>query len=580
MIADEAQAGDQTRVGTFTIHDEETAPQRKLLKQRHVQMQVSNQFGTVSKPLNVFQIAGTLGTGLFLGSGEALSGGGPLGALIAYALVSTVAFASLCSVGEITSFAPIPGTFPHYASRWVDEALGFAVGWFFVVTPMFHRSILLQTNAMFVPVEISGAQILIGYWDPHHDHQWIYIAVMCLSACVINIFGMVWRRCFCNIYNDPEPYPWSLAEFVFSFLKLTMITVLILIGLVIDLGGAPSHDRIGFRYWKDPGPFSRPGLVSNPDLDRFLGFLSVIVQAAFAFQGMEIAAIAAVVTESPRRNVAMAIRKTFYRILIFYIIGVLITGMTVPSNDPDLLPPFSSSTQGNVTVSPFVIAMNNAGIKVVPHVVNAGLVTSAFSAGNSFLFAASRVLQALAWRGQAPDIFKETYNDTPIAAILFTSAFGLLSFMSLSRGAATVFRWFASLVTVGGFLSWATINLTYLYFYQGLKYHKVDRKELIYWSAFQPWLSVWGLVMCIFFLLINGFQVFWHFKREESNFFASYIIIPLFFCLYAYWKTTRKTSFRRVEDRDYKTDIPSIEETEKEHRRPNGFWEKVAHVLF
>ncbi|KIJ21080.1 hypothetical protein PAXINDRAFT_6860 [Paxillus involutus ATCC 200175] len=558
METDKVQTEDQPRVETFSI-DEGPPPQGNLLKQRHVQMQVSihrvlRSLTFSSRPGSPYVVS--LEDGLFLGSGEAIKGAGPLGALIAYTFVSTVPFASLCAISEMTSFAPIKGTFPYYASRWVDPALGFAVGWNY-----------FYTNAITVPVEISAAQLLIGYpsWHSNPDYQWIYILVMCMSACAINIFGVRW---------------FGEAEFMFSFMKLTMITVLILVGLVIDLGGAPNHDRIGFRFWKDPGPFSGPGLVSNLNLDRFFGFLSVIVQAGFSFQGMEIAAIAAVVTESPRRNVAMAIRKSFYRILIFYIVGVLIAGMIVPSNSPDLLAPFSDSTQGNVTVSPFVIAMNTTGIKAGASVVNAGLVMSAFSAGNSFLFAASRTLEALAANGQAPSIFKETYYGTPTAAILFTSAFGLLSFISINHGDTNVFRWFMSLSTVGDILTWGTINLTYLYFYRGLRYHNIDRKKFIYWSAFQPWLSIWGLAMCIFFALINGFQVFWHFKREEEDFFTSYIGIPLFFGLYGFWKITRQTSFVKVKDRDYVTGIPSIEETEKPYRKPNGFWEKVADFLF
>ncbi|KAF9234080.1 general amino acid permease 1 [Melanogaster broomeanus] len=532
------QAEDERHVETFIIHEEDMTHQRRLLKQRHVQM----------------QIAGTLGTGLFLGSGEALQAAGPVGALLAYALVSTVVFASLCAVGEMTSFAPIPGTFPHYASRWVDEALGFAC--ISNLSSLFRR--------ITVPVEIAGAQLLIGYWDSDPHHQWIYLAVMCASACTINIFGVRW---------------FGEAEFMFSFMKLILITVLIMIGLVIDLGGAPNHDRLGFRYWKDPGPFAGTDLVANRDLDGFLGFLSVILQAAFSFQGMEIAAIAAVVTESPRRNVAMAIRKSFYRILIFYMLGILIAGMIVPSNDPGLLKPFGD-TRVTVTESPFVIAMQRAGINAASHVVNAGLVMSAFSSGNSLLFAASRVLAALAYRRQAPVIFTHRYNEIPIAAILFTSTFTLFSFMSLGHSADNVFRWFASFSVVGDFLSWGTVNLTYLYFYQGLKHNNIDRNKFIYWSRFQPWLSIWGLVMCIFFTLTSGVQVFWHFERDKVTFFMTYIDIPLFLCLYAYWKITRKTSFRRVEDRDYKTGIPSIEETEKEYKKPNGFWEKVVHALF
>ena len=42
-------------------------------------------------------------------------------------------------------------------------------------------------------------------------------------------------------------------------------------------------------------------------------------------------------TESPRRNIAKAVRRVFFRILVFYILGILVAGMTVPSNDPDLL---------------------------------------------------------------------------------------------------------------------------------------------------------------------------------------------------------------------------------------------------
>ncbi|KIJ21075.1 hypothetical protein PAXINDRAFT_125740 [Paxillus involutus ATCC 200175] len=499
-------------------------------------------------------MAATLGTGLFLGSGEVLRGAGPIGALIAYVLVSTVAFASLSSVGEMTCFAPMTGTFPHYASRWVDPALGFAPH-----PSSFPRRIT-------IPAEISGAQLLIGYWDSKPDHQWIYILVLCLSTCLINVFG---------VSHLPLERPYSLA-------LVMMITILIVIGLVVDLGGAPNHDRLGFRYWKDPGPFARAGLVPNRDLDQFLGFLSVIVQAAFSFQGMEIAAIAAVVTESPRRNVARAIRKTFSRIFIFHIVGILIVGMIIPSNDPNLLEPFSDSTQGSVVESPFVIAMRHASIFFCPwNVVNAGLLTSAFSAANSFLFAASRVLYALACRHQAPAIFRETSrNGIPIVAVLFTSSFSLLSFMSLSFGAGTVFRWLVSLSTVGGFLNWAMINLTYLYFYQGLKHHNIDRTNFMHSNVFQPWLSVWGLVMCIFFTLISGFQVFWHFKLEVNNFFASYINVPIFLCLYGFWKVTNKTSVLRVEDRDYITGIPSIEETETENREPSGFWEKVADVVF
>lgn len=93
--------------------------------------------------------------------------------------------------------------------------------------------------------------------------------------------------------------------------SVSLIVGLLLVGLVIDLGGGPDHDRKGFRYWKTPGPFARAGLVENIHTDRFLAFLTVIVQAAFSFQGMELVAIAVSETENPRRNIEK-VRSVYY----------------------------------------------------------------------------------------------------------------------------------------------------------------------------------------------------------------------------------------------------------------------------
>lgn len=226
------------------------------------------------------------------------------------------------------------------------------------------------------------------------------------------------------------------AEFIFSLIKITLITGLILVGLIIDLGGGPNHERVGFRYWKNPGAVNHSPLVEKVPLGRFLAILSVLVQAAFSFQGMELVAVAASETESPRRNISKAVRRVFYRILIFYMLGTLITGMLVPYNDPDLL-----QTSGDAAESPYVIAMTRAGIKVLPSIVNAAIFTSAFSASNSFLFCSSRILYGLALRGQAPRIFSYcTRNGLPIVAVLTTSAFAFLSFMNVKASSEQVFK--------------------------------------------------------------------------------------------------------------------------------------------
>ncbi len=148
------------------------------------------------------------------------------------------------------------------------------------------------------------------------------------------------------------------------------------------------------------------------------------------------------------------------RILIFYIFGVLITGMLVPYNDERLLKP-----TGNAAQSPYVIAMEIAGIKGLPHLVNAGVFTSAFSAGNSFLYTSSRVLYGLALRGQAPRVLiKCTKGGLPWVAVAICSSFGLLAFLNVSSSSAEAFNWLVNLSAVGSFFSWFSINLTYLGF--------------------------------------------------------------------------------------------------------------------
>jgi len=305
--------------------------------------------------------------------------------------------------------------------------------------------------------------------------------------------------------------------------------------------------------------------------------LGVLVQAAFSYQGMELVAIAASETESPRRNIAKAVRRVFYRILVFYILGILVTGLLVPYNDEHLL---DKNSTGNAAQSPYVIAMDIAGIQGLPHVINAGVFTSAFYAGNSFLFCSSRILYGLALRGQAPKIFARcTKNGLPLIAVVFCASFGLLSFMSYGDATAgTVFTWFTNLSTVGGFIAWGSINLTYLFFYRGMKVQGIDRKQLVYWSGLQPYLSMWGVFWCVFFTLIVGFDVFFAF--DVSDFFTAYINLPCFALLYVSYKIIKKTSIWKPQDIDFVTGIPSLEETEIPEEPPRHIWDKIFNAVF
>lgn len=137
---------------------------------------------------------------------------------------------------------------------------------------------------------------------------------------------------------------------------------------------------------------------------RFLGFFTTLSYAAFTFAGVEMVVAAAGEAENPRRNIPKAVKGTAYRILFFYIFGTLALGLLVSSTDPHLLSAQATGAPG-AAQSPWVIGITNAGISVLPSIINAVVLSSAISSANAFLYTGSRYLYALASDGHAPRIF-------------------------------------------------------------------------------------------------------------------------------------------------------------------------------
>ena len=129
---------------------------------------------------------------------------------------------------------------------------------------------------------------------------------------------------------------------------------------MLDLGGGPTHDRIGFRYWKNPGAFPQY-LGIDGVKGRFFSFAASLTQAAFSYVGTEVVAMAGAEAKNPRRNIPKAIKRVYIRILLFYIGGVTIIGLLVPYTEPDLALKTSDGAK-----SPFVIAIRTAGISGLP----------------------------------------------------------------------------------------------------------------------------------------------------------------------------------------------------------------------
>ena len=198
---------------------------RQGLHQRHIQM---------------IALAGTIGTGLFLGSGQAIATAGPLGAFLGYTIVG-LAVSGVVLCGEMGALVPLSGGLIRYAEFFFDPAISFANGW---------NQVYLYLVA--IPAEIVAASVLIEFWITVNNAIWIT---------VFSILVLVTALVFVRIYGE--------LEFAFAILKILLIIGVNIMALVITCGGGPDGESIGFRYWRDPGPFVQylgikgsPGSVS------------------------------------------------------------------------------------------------------------------------------------------------------------------------------------------------------------------------------------------------------------------------------------------------------------------------------
>lgn len=496
-----------------------------------------------NRHISMISIGGVIGTGLFLGTASSLENGGPVGLLLGYLTIGSLCYCTMISLGEMAAFLPIPGGHITFAERFVDPAWSFALGWLY----WYNWTIVL-------PAELSAASVLIGYWDSSVNvAAWI---TMCLGVVILlNMFGP-------GIYGE--------AEFIFASIKVLTITGLIILGIVLDLGGGPNHDRIGFRYWKHPGPFAQFGGIGGAK-GRFLAWWAVMTQAAFSFIGTEVVAIAGAEAKNPRRNIPRAIRNVYIRILLFYIGGVTIIGLLVPYTNPNL-----NLADGTAAASPFVIAIEIAGIKGLPSLINACVLTSAWSAGNSDLYCSSRALYSLAIHGNAPRIFtKVNKRGVPWAAFILNAVLGCLAYMDVGSGSGKVFGWLANMTAIAGLSSWFAISVTYLRFRQGLKVQGIDRKSLPYQSPFQPFAAWYAAILCFIVCLLSGWSVFLKDSWNTATFVTNYLPMAIFPALYVARRLWSRVAFVRPEDMDLKTGLAEAIAASYDEPPPRNWVERI-----
>ena len=300
---------------------------------------------------------------------------------------------------------------------------------------------------------------------------------------------------------------------------------------------------------------------------KFVAFWSTMVNATFAYLGTELIGVTVGEAQNPRRTIPRAIKLTFYRILFFYCLSTLLLGMIVSYDSPGLSFAVNKAKTGS-NASPFVVAIVEAGIPVLPGIINACILIFVFSASNSDLYIASRTIYGLAAEGNAPAIFKKTNKrGVPYVALGVSALFGCLAFMNVSDDSKTVFDYFVNLTTVFGLLTWLSILYTHTRFIRARRAQGITDDQIVYKAPFGLWGTWVAIVFTGLITLFKSFTAFlWSPKTgnfDYKSFITGYIGVPLFIVLFFGYKFVKKSRWIPLEECDFYTGKKEIDDEEE-----------------
>ncbi|GAV53500.1 hypothetical protein ZYGR_0AI07840 [Zygosaccharomyces rouxii] len=515
------------------------------------------QRGLKSRHMQLIALGCAIGTGLFIGTGGALSTCGPAPLLISYIIMSFFVWTIMHQLTEMVVLTPIPGEASMYAlaRAYLNRPLSFMCGWN-----------LFYAQAMIAPSEITASTLLIQYWTDANSAIFVSIFIVitiAVTALPVKVFGE--------------------SEFWVSMIKLITITGLIILGVVIFFGGGPNqHHVLGFHYWKHPGAF-KPH-ISTGNTGKFLAVWTAIIKSGFAFiLSPETLTSCSAEADRPRRNMPRAANRFVWRLMLFYIGGALVVGVTVGYDNQNLLSAIASG-QSNAAASPFVIGIKEVGIKVLPHIINAAILTGAYSAGTAEMYGASRMLHSMALKGNAPKIFSRVNRyGVPYYSIIVPSCFCFLAYLNCSNSASQVFTWLTNISTISGFISWVFVSITYVRFRRVIDY--LDLNDRIKFR--KPFQRIFAYFSGCFFVILsltNGYAVFTKGNWSVSDFFANYItigfVVVLFIMGTAYYKEWKFRDMEEIRSELIpKIDMADEEESNEIVIEPTTWYGKLGNVL-
>ncbi|KXZ57379.1 Amino-acid permease RocC [Brevibacterium ravenspurgense] len=368
-----------------------------------------------SRHMFMIALAGVIGTGLFLGTGDVINRAGPGGTIAAYVVGGFLLWLTMSCLGETSSVMPASGSFQAHATKLLGPGTGFTIGWIYWLS-----------WASFIGLEFLAAGIVMKFWFPDVPTA-VWSGVFIVVLFVINLFSV---RGFAEVESG------------LAFVKVAAVAAFIVIGGLVLVGvlGMDGETRPRWDNFYADGGFFPTGIGA---------VLAAMMTVIYTFMGSEVMGVAAGEAENPAKAVPKAVRTIVFRLVFLYLGAVVILIALIPWR------------QAGLSESPFVTVFEAIGIPFAADIMNFVVLVSILSVGNTGLYMCSRILWSLGHDGHAPKFFTRTLkNGSPYGGLIFTMVFGLLSLLSSFVAEDTLFVFLMSVSGIGGALSWITIALT------------------------------------------------------------------------------------------------------------------------
>jgi arginine/ornithine permease len=442
------------------------------------------QRGMKSRHVTMLAIGGTLGTGLFLGSGYVLQEAGPGGSLLAYGIGGLLMYIMMMCLGELVVAMPVAGSTQAYANEFISPAAGFMAGW-----------IRWLACAVTITSQLVASSIIMKNIFPTVNSI-IWIVLFTILLFILNLFAV-------KTYGE--------TEFWFVSIKVITIVIFVLIALGIVLGFAGNNlmPKLSFSQ-------------TNWFPGSFKSILLTVMTASFAYGGVDLIASAGGESENPEKSLPKAINKAVFGLIVIYIITLLLLSLILPWQN------------ANLKGSPFAYVFKAAGLSSAELIINIVVVTSALSSANTFIYSCTRTLWSLGKHKQAAMFLgKVNKKKVPVYALLISMAFASAALVTSFLSADRVYLFLISSIGVSNMFLYAVTclcqyNFRKVYLKEGNNINKLKFKAPLY-----PVLPILGIILYTILVIIMIF--------EPTQRIALYSALPIFAVLYLVYRIKVRT---------------------------------------